>query len=220
MLCAGLGVLLASGGAVWHEQIGVLLSRWDYTPGWGALATVSLALVAVTINLVGLRRASRQFEQTRLDTQADKLRVEVSELVVALMSRNRKSKLLLDRVQDILSDSTTAGLSRDRMRQRTQAAFAELVDDFYEEALAHCMSILMLTSDAKVVEPVGEILDALSKDRAAWWNVVSTHLNQSEQAVLLDQAKAAASAIDEARERLSVYLLGALSANAIKSLEQ
>ena len=134
----------------------------------------------VGINLVGLRRTSKQFHQTRLDTQADKLRVEVSDLVVTLASRNRKSKILLDRVQDIISDPAMVGDSPDRRRQRTQAAFSELVDDFYEEALARCMAILMLTRDAKIVKPVIDILTALGADRAAWWKVVSTPLTAPE----------------------------------------
>ena len=87
------------------------VSNLHYTPGWGALGTVTVAAIAVLVNIWTNRKALRasaqalssstaQFRQQREDTRADKLRIEVIGLVNALAQRRIRLYVAINRIDE------------------------------------------------------------------------------------------------------------------------
>jgi hypothetical protein len=169
------------------------MNGFYYTPGWGALATTTVALIAVLVNIYTNRRTLRasathfetsqkraqnaldtsieQFQQLREDTRLDKLRIEIIGLVNALAERRTRLDIAVSRIHDTLDKldlsefrpPDTAGL--DRADHAMRGAMAEEFWDVYARVSAHAFAIRMLTTDASILRQLNDIQEAVAMER-------------------------------------------------------
>lgn len=170
-----------------------MVNGWYYTPGWGALATTTVAVIAVVANIYTNKRTLRasaaqfeksqqhaqtslntsiaQFEQVRQETRTDKLRVEIIGLINALAERKTRLDIAINRIDDALEKMNSAELrspgSSDQARadRQMRAAMAEEYWEVYERASAHAFAVRLLTTEAELLRIVDEVQDAIATER-------------------------------------------------------
>ncbi len=169
-----------------REEQGIAVSGWYYTPGWGALGTVSVAVLAVGVNILTNRRTLRasqnslntsiaQFRQVREDTRVDKLRIEVIGLINALAERKTRLDVAINRIdQAIGTIERTDNLASDLVRvdRSMRAIMASEYWDVYGRCSAHATAIRLLTNDDAILKLVNEIQINIARERE-WPDPVS-----------------------------------------------
>ncbi|WAC93567.1 hypothetical protein [Mycobacterium sp. Aquia_213] len=155
------------------------MSGWYYTPGWGALGTVSVAALAVGVNILTNRRTLRasqkslntsvaQFRQVREDARVDKLRIEVIGLINALAERKTRLDVAINRIdQAIGTIDRTDNLASDLVRvdRSMRAIMASEYWDVYGRCSAHATAIRLLTNDDAILKLVNEIQTIVARER-------------------------------------------------------
>lgn len=155
------------------------MSGWYYTPGWGALGTASVAVIAVAVNVYTNKKALRasanslntsiaQFRQVREDARLDKLRIEVIGLINALAERKSRLDIAINRIDQAVA---TIGRSDDlasdlvRVDRSMRAIMASEYWDVYGRCSAHATAIRLLTDDNAILRPVHEIQSVIALER-------------------------------------------------------
>ena len=164
-----------------------------YTPGWGALATVIVAVIAVLVSIytnkktldasaVQFEKSQRhaqntlntsiaQFRQLREDTRVDKLRIEIIGLINALAERTTRLDIAVNRIDEALDriakiDFTEVGApDLDRADRAMRASMAEEFWEVYARVTAHAFAIRLLTTDASILRIVNDIQEAIALER-------------------------------------------------------
>src|ERR1700739_1388277 len=110
-------------------------SACQYTVGGGNTFTVAVAVAAITasvvVSVITLRRNTSHFEQSRIDTRNDKLRVEVIDLTSALSQRRSQVAIVFQRIRQLES------VDRQAIHQNIEAMFSENIWDSYRRATSH-----------------------------------------------------------------------------------
>ena len=74
------------------------ITGWQWTPVWGNLLTVAVAIAAIVFSALNSKRtldlSAKQFRHTREDTRDDKLRAEIAEFFDALGARAALRELM------------------------------------------------------------------------------------------------------------------------------
>ncbi|WP_145012975.1 hypothetical protein [Mycobacterium marseillense] len=155
------------------------MSGWYYTPGWGALGTVSVAIIAVAVNIYSNRKtlsasanslntSVAQFRQMREDARADKLRIETIGLINALAERKTRLDIAINRIdQAVDTIGRTDDLASDLVRvDRTmRAIMASEYWDVYGRCSAHATAIRLLTDDNAILNIINEIQVVIARER-------------------------------------------------------
>jgi hypothetical protein len=145
-------------------------SGWHYTQGWGALATVTVAILALmattffnivttSFTVVALFRTSRQFQQSRLDARNDALRVEINGLLDAISEREIRWTMATQRVSDLMPQPLTK-LDDESLKAAgtsLKAALTELLSGTYTRMGTHVIAIEILTDDPGILARVSQI---------------------------------------------------------------
>lgn len=182
---------------------------WDWitgwwSPGWGNLFTVVVALAAVGVsawfNRKTLANAQHQFAETRKDARTDKLRTEIIAYVAALgerLTQRRKIVRVLDEWTRELGQVDVADLPR--VQKNAEAIVAEHTSDVYRRINGHAFAIQMLTDDPEIGWPVTRIQLAIGEEERLARQVVGDGI----AAGLRGDAAAAAIAEADFRKRES-----------------
>lgn len=153
---------------MWHFLHSV--ARWLISWHWGALTTATLAVTAIIVSIVTLRRNTAQFRQQRLDARDDKLRTEIANLSAALTQRIVQLNMLVSRTGELTQSLKEAGvLDEDELRLRYvwggKIIFAQEVSGLYTQIDSHATTITMLTADPAITELVDRISTAATEER-------------------------------------------------------
>lgn len=185
-------------------------AAWHYTPGWGNVFTVTVALIAiissVVISVITLRRNTSHFEQSRTDARNDKLRAEVIDLVGALSQRSSEVEVVVRRRRQL------ENVDRQLIHQGINEMFSGDLWDSYRRATSHSFAVLTLTEDKEAADAISIILGALARIRRLAENAAANpstiHLVDGAQAVKLSHE------IDSATQKLKSYAVGKLGVTA------
>jgi len=185
-------------------------AAWHYSPGWGNLFTVTVALIAiiasVVVSVITLRRNASHFEQSRIDARNDKLRSEVIDLISALSQRRSQVEVVIQRIRQLES------VDRQAIHQNIEAMFSEDFWDFYRRATSHAFAVLALTEAKEAAEAIGLIHGALGKIRKLVENAAAnpSTTNLVERAEMVELSHA----INAATQQLKSYAVRKLGVPA------
>jgi hypothetical protein len=159
---------------------------WHYTAGWGTLATLIVAIlalissmlfntVAAVFTVVTLRRTAAQFRQGRLDARNDKLRQEIAAYNAAAGERQSQLDIYLHRVGELVRalPAVRTPAKLEQFRQDLKAAFSETVSDVYRRTGAHSFAINILTDDPGILDHVNSIQGGFAEERVELEHVLS-----------------------------------------------
>lgn len=152
---------------VWQTMTG-----W-WTPGWGNLFTVAVAVAAILVsayyNKRALDRTNLHFEQARDDARDDRLRAEIAAFLVAtdeLSITERTYRARLEELESAHRRSDTSPTTKELQR-----LVDETIGAAYSQVAVRAFSILMLTNDTRIAAPVHQIDSAASDALAHLRNV-------------------------------------------------
>jgi hypothetical protein len=162
------------------------MTLWDsvtgwWTPGWGNLFTLAVAAAGIAVSAWFNRRTllatNEKFQRQLREARHDKLRVEVAELlsdteelrVQTIKLGNRLSELSKKTYSELSelpeSDKAASGAVVARYKVEAQGAVTELVSDLYTRLAVRGVTIMMLTSDDQILEPMNKIQKLIDEDR-------------------------------------------------------
>ncbi|MUL80507.1 MULTISPECIES: hypothetical protein [unclassified Mycolicibacterium] len=149
------------------------MNGWYYTPGWGALATVTVATVSLIASVVisqrTLRRSAEQFQQGRIDARTDKLRAEIIQLITTIAERGRQAAAMRPRMHELMKLIKTIdpadAQAVEEMRDAIRAMAADTAIELHERTTAHAYAVLMLTDDKDATMPVMKLLTVFGQER-------------------------------------------------------
>lgn len=140
------------------------LTGW-WTPGWGSLFTVAVAVAAIAVgafyNRRTLQRAERHFEQARHDARDDKLRAEISAFLLAVSERSAMDKIYRARLEEARHSE---GLEHQPSPRYMQSLIEETVGTVHNRLAVHSFSIRMLTVESRITAPVHQIEQAVRQE--------------------------------------------------------
>jgi hypothetical protein len=144
---------------------------WKWTPGWGNLLTVTVAIAAIGVsawyNRRTLRSTNEKFIQGRVDARNDKLRVEIAGLLDAISERTSKWTVAAHRTSELTPQPLTelSGQSLRAAGQSLKAAWSELLSGSYTRIGTHALAVEILTDDPGIIAPVRRILEQGGAER-------------------------------------------------------
>lgn len=205
---------------------------WYYTPGWGALATVTVALLALVVstwfNVRTLRRsseqlsqASRQFRQLRDDNLTDKLRVEIAGLLAAMNERDWRiavAERQMNAIRDPGDTSTERGIAE--LDLALKAVVAEHLTPMHLRAFNHLFTMELLTDDPTLAAKARELSQLLDEDREAVHDHAIAQPNSDFEKRWHQDEKLRADKIDALMQRLLAYAIVALNPHNKEDLKR
>jgi hypothetical protein len=167
-------------------QSNVELLAWQWTPGWRDCLTLTIAsmtlIATVIISGVTLRRNTRQFEQSRIESQrqfqqgradevTDTLRVEMIGLSTAVIERRPRFNIIRRRLYDLEVDDDVDSVGEsETFQEGARALLTEELSSFYDRIQAHAGAILMLTKEPAILRPTTEIAFAAQQERQEYFD--------------------------------------------------
>jgi hypothetical protein len=139
-----------------------VVTGW-WTPGWGNLFTVAVAIIAIGVsawfNLRTLRSADKKFQQGRIDARNDKLRGDIAAFMDAVGERASQLDVFTHRINELvkayLPDNPPGALAQ--FQQSSKAVLSETLSDAYRRTATHTFAINILTDDPGILDHVNRI---------------------------------------------------------------
>ena len=153
---------------IWHflHSVAAWLISWH----WGTLATLAVAVTAIIVSIVSLRRNAAQFQQQRLDARDDKLRTEIANLTAAVNEIRHKIFIAVERSTELtrsIIGEVDPNVRRLRYRTGVNAILGQEVSGTYLRINAHAVTIMMTTNDDAITQPVVQIIEAARAQQSA-----------------------------------------------------
>lgn len=155
---------------------------WQWTPAWGNLATVTVAIVAIAVsawfNRRTLRRAAAQFSQQRRDDLNEALRKEIADLSSAVTARVYQAYVMLKQLDELIKslEAEADSLSDDEIRERGlsggRALLAQHILPVYNDIDRHATTVRMLTHDQEITGHAERITKAAKEEQAEYQKIV------------------------------------------------
>lgn len=217
---AAIGIPLAGRLVGWRD-VWVWTTGW-WTPGWGNLFTVVVALAAVGVsaafNIATLRRSVAQHRQVRTDATTDKLRNELVEYFTGIERCRTAARKLGGQLQEITA-ATLRDLKGDNdpevmkaYRSRAYAAYSETLPEAQLRLAANEFKLMLLTTDREILTRTGKISGLLNEDAKDFEVLVradredfAEHMKSYSGTTLLDRHEKRHSEIYEQFLELGLY---------------
>ncbi|NKZ13654.1 hypothetical protein HGA11_22000 [Mycolicibacterium septicum DSM 44393] len=174
------------------------MDGWYYTPGWGALGTITVAVIAVLFNLRSNRRTLRlsgeqftksqshaqavldtsiaQFERVREEARLDKLRIEIIGLINALAERTVKLDKAIGQIDEVVEGIARAeedlDYRFDRVDKAMRAIMAAEYWGVYNQISGHAFAIRLLTKDEELLALLNQLQPIIAEERTHYEGVV------------------------------------------------
>jgi hypothetical protein len=175
-----------------------MMDGWYYTPGWGALGTITVAVIAVLFNLRANRRTLRasgeqftrsqehaqaslrtsiaQFERVREEARVDKLRIELISLIDALSERTVKLDVAISQIDEVVEEIASAAPDLDERLGRVDKAMRRIMGaeywGVYTRISGHAFAIRLLTADEELLENLNRLQLVIAEERRHYEQVV------------------------------------------------
>ncbi|UXA05707.1 hypothetical protein KXD96_22805 [Mycobacterium sp. SMC-2] len=171
---------------------------WQWTPGWGNLFTVMVAVAAIAVsawyNRRTLRGANEKFVQGRIDARNDKLRAELAAYLSDLDECRLQSRKLGKFMRELIDapyqlsqaeaqpwqqNAQLVAEKFEQYREQSEAAYLETVWDVYRRLAVRDFTLMMLTSDKGILEPTHEIYKLIEEDRRDFESLIAAREKMS-----------------------------------------
>jgi hypothetical protein len=187
---------------------------WHYTPGWGALGTVTVAIIALiasaTFNVITLRRASRQAREGRRDARNDRLRGEVAGLFNALAERQGKHMIMAHRLREFANSAPVTGTPAQIsiFQSSVTTSYRELVDAPYREIVTRCFAVSLVTKDDNLVGLTDSLRKIIESERKQYESLIESSVSEhGDLQKIRQRIFERADAIEGARDLIAEYCL-------------
>ena len=168
-----------------------MFDSWYYTPGWGALGTVTVAVIAlitgVAFNIVTLRRAKTYATQSRQDAKVDKLRTELATYISDIEECRRQSRKLGQRLTELSQAALDSDSLADDYKANSQRAFQEIMSDIHDRLAIRSLVLMMLTADEEILRRVSRIEKVIEEDRNDFLVLVLADKDRSPASLVTDR---------------------------------
>jgi hypothetical protein len=174
------------------------MDGWHYTPGWGSLGTITLAVIAVAVNLLTNKRALRasgvqfaksqehaqasletsiaQFERVREEARTDKLRIELISLIDALSERTVKLDVAIGQIDEVVEEIASEVKDLDDRFDRVDKAMRRIMGaeywGVYPRISGHAFAIRLLTTDHDLWQILNRLQVVIAEEREHYERVV------------------------------------------------
>lgn len=146
---------------------------WDsvtgwWTPGWGNLFTVLVAVAAMAVSVRALKNANKVFNQGRIDARNTKLREEIAGLMSASGEAKYQQDVFVRNFRKSTGDlSSKTGEKRDALMWSLKADFSKVLGDAYNRFGVHMISakLLLLNDDTTITNHFKKIQDSTNSQQ-------------------------------------------------------
>lgn len=162
-LTLSLGCVTIHINHAWWSSFWDAVTGW-WTPGWGNLFTVLVAVAAIVVsawyNRRTLRNANAMFNRGRIDARNTEFRKEIAGLMSASGESKYQQIVFLKKFRKSTSDLGAKNpQQRDALMRSLKADFSEVVCDAYNRFGVHMISakLLLLNDDQTITGHLGTI---------------------------------------------------------------